>query len=122
MAGVSDSIKGGGTVFPGLNYTFGSGAINDLLGRLGRNNSINIGRVIPNFYVTLSALENNSNVEVRSVPKLSTLNGHTANLSIGSKRYYSTKTQNIIPSLTAQTVVIEQFTPVDANLEIRISL
>ncbi|TKC60412.1 general secretion pathway protein GspD [Pedobacter hiemivivus] len=119
-AGVSDSIKRGGTVFPGLNYTFGSGAINDLLGRLGRNNSINIGRVTPNFYVTLSALENNSNVEVRSVPKLSTLNGHTANLSIGSKRYYSTKTQNVIPSLTTQTVVTEQFTPVDANLEIRI--
>lgn len=119
-AGVSDSIKRGGTVFPSLNYTFGSGAINDLLGRLGRNSSINIGRVTPNFYVSLSALENNNNVEIRSVPKLSTLNGHTANLSIGSKRYYSTKTQNVIPSLTTQTVVTEQFTPVDANLEIRI--
>lgn len=119
-AGVSDSVKTGGTVFPGLNYTFGSGAINDLLSRLGRNNSINIGRVTPNFYVKLSALENNSNVEIRSVPKLSTLNGHTANLSIGSKRYYSTKTQNVIPSLTTQTVVTEQFTPVDANLEIKI--
>lgn len=119
-AGVSDSVKTGGTVFPGLDYTFGSGAINDLLRRLGRNNSINIGRVTPNFYVKLSALENNSNVEIRSVPKLSTLNGHTANLSIGSKRYYSTKTQNVIPSLTTQTVVTEQFTEVDANLEINI--
>lgn len=119
-AGVADSIKTGGTVFPGLNYTFGSGAINDLLGRLGRNSSINLGRVTPNFYVSLSALENNNNVEIRSVPKLSTLNGHTANLSIGSKRYYSTKTQNVIPSLTTQTVVTEQFTPVDANLEIKI--
>jgi len=59
-------------------------------------------------------------VEVRSVPKLSTLNGHVANLSIGSKRYYSTKTQNVIPSLTTQTVVTEQFTPVEANLEIKI--
>lgn len=119
-AGVSDSVKTGGTVFPGLDYTFGSGAINSLLGRLGRNSSINIGRVTPNFYISLSALENNNNVEVRSVPKLSTLNGHTANLSIGSKRYYSTKTQNVIPSLTTQTVVTEQFTPVDANLEIKI--
>lgn len=119
-AGVSDSVRTGGTVFPALDYTFGSGAINDLLRRLGRNNSINIGRVTPNFYVKLSALENNSNVEIRSVPKLSTLNGHTANLSIGSKRYYSTKTQNVIPSLTTQTVVTEQFTAVDANLEIKI--
>lgn len=119
-AGVSDSAKTGGTVFPGLDYTFGSGAINDLLGRLGRNNSINIGRVTPNFYVKLSALENNSNVEIRSVPKLSTLNGHTASLSIGSKRYYSTRTQNVIPSLTSQTVVTEQFNEVNANLEINI--
>jgi len=119
-AGVSDSIPTGGTVFPGLDYTFGSRSINNLLSRLGRNSSINLGRVTPNFYVSLSALETNSNVEVRSVPKLSTLNGHIANLSIGSKRYYSTKTQNVIPSLTTQTVVTEQFTAVDANLDINI--
>ena len=119
-AGVSDSVKRGGTVFPGLDYTFGANSINDLLGRLGRNNSVNIGRVTPNFYVRLSALETNSNVEVRSVPKLSTLNGHIANLSIGSKRYYSNKTQNVIPSLTTQTTITEQFVPVEANLEVKI--
>ncbi|PTT01379.1 general secretion pathway protein GspD [Pedobacter sp. HMWF019] len=119
-AGVSDSVKNPGKIFPGIDYTFSSGAINSFLSRLGRNSSINIGKVTPNFYVSISALENNSNVEVRSVPKLSTLNGHTANLSIGSKRYYSTKTQNVIPSLTTQTVVTEQFTGVDANLEINI--
>ncbi|WP_245723889.1 type II secretion system protein GspD [Pedobacter steynii] len=119
-AGVSDSVKTGGTVFPGLNYTFGSKSINSFLSMLGRNNSINLGRVTPNFYVKLSALENNNNVEIRSVPKLSTLNGHSANLSIGSKRYYSTKTQNVIPSLTSQTLITQQFTAVDANLEIKI--
>jgi type IV pilus assembly protein PilQ len=119
-AGVSDSVKTGGSIFPGIDYTFGSNSINNFLSRLGRNNSINLGRVTPNFYVSISALENNSNVEVRSVPKLSTLNGHTANLSIGSKRYYSTKTQNVIPSLTTQTVITEQFTAVDANLDINI--
>ncbi|AOM76523.1 type II secretion system protein GspD [Pedobacter steynii] len=119
-AGVSDTIKTGGTVFPGLNYTFGANSINSFLSRLGRNNSINLGRVTPNFYVKLSALENNSNVDIRSVPKLSTLNGHTATLSIGSKKYYSTKTQNVIPSLTSQTVITEQFTAVDANLDIKI--
>lgn len=119
-AGVSDSIKTGGTVFPGLDYTFGSGAINRFLSRLGSNNSVNLGRVTPNFYVSLSALETNSNVEIRSVPKLSTLNGHKANLSIGSSRYYSQSTQNVIPSLNAQTVVTQQFTEVNANLEIDI--
>lgn len=119
-AGVSDSIKTGGTVLPGLDYTFGANSINSFLSRLGSNNSINLGRVTPNFYVRLSALENNSNVEIRSVPKLSTLNGHSANLSIGSSRYYSQSTQNIVPSLNAQTVVTQTFTEVNANLEINI--
>ncbi|WP_225872612.1 type II secretion system protein GspD [Pedobacter frigoris] len=119
-AGVSDSVKRGGTIFPGIDYTFGANSINDFLSKLGKNNSINLGRVTPNFYVSLSALESNSNVDIRSVPKLSTLNGHVANLSIGSKRYYSTKTQNVTGSLTSSTIVTEQFTPVDANLEIKI--
>ncbi|WP_410221215.1 secretin and TonB N-terminal domain-containing protein [Pedobacter sp.] len=119
-AGVSDSVKTGGTILPGIDYTFGANSINDFLSRLGSNNSVNLGRVTPNFYVKLSALENNSNVEIRSVPKLSTLNGHTANLSIGSSRFYSQRTQNVIPSLNAQTVVTEQFTEVNANLEIDI--
>lgn len=119
-AGVSDSVRTGGTILPGIDYTFGANSINDFLSRLGSNNSINLGRVTPNFYVRLSALEANSNVEIRSVPKLSTLNGHKANLSIGSSRYYSQRTQNVIPSLNAQTVVTEQFTEVNANLEIDI--
>lgn len=119
-AGVSDSIKKGGTILPGLNYTFGSNAINSFLSKLGNNTSMNLGKVPANFYVTLNALENNSNVEIRSVPKLSTLNGHSAKLSIGSSRYYSQKTQNIVPSLSSQTIITEQFTEVNANLEIEI--
>lgn len=119
-AGVSDSVKTGGTILPGIDYTFGANSINNFLSKLGRNGSVNLGRVTPNFYVKLSALENNNNVDIRSVPKLSTLNGHSANLSIGSSRFYSQKTQNVIPSLNAQTVVTEQFTEVNANLEIDI--
>lgn len=119
-AGVSDSVKTGGTILPGIDYTFGANSINNFLAKLGRNGSVNLGRVTPNFYVKLSALENNNNVDIRSVPKLSTLNGHSANLSIGSSRFYSQKTQNVIPSLNAQTVVTEQFTEVNANLEIDI--
>lgn len=119
-AGVSDSVKTGGSILPGLDYTFGANSINSFLSKLGNNNSINLGKVTPNFYVKLSALENNSNVEIRSVPKLSTLNGHMANLSIGSSRYYSQKTQNIVPSINAQTVITEQYTEVKANLEIMI--
>mgnify|MGYP001183752666 CR=1 FL=1 len=119
-AGVSDSVATGGSIFPGLDFKFGSKSINDFLGWLGSNNVFNIGRVTPQFYIGLSALETNNNVNVRSTPKLSTLNGHDANLSIGSTRYYALKTQNVVGSLTPQTVVTEQYNAVQANLSVNI--
>jgi type IV pilus assembly protein PilQ len=118
-AGISDTIQTGGTILPGIDFTLGSKSINDFLARLG-GSAANIGRVTPNFYLSLSALERNNNIEVRSMPKLSTLNGHEASLSIGSKRYYSIKTQNVLGSLNPQTVVTEQFQSVEANLGITI--
>lgn len=119
-AGVSDTITTGGSVFPKLDFTFSSRSINDFLSRLGTNNAINIGRVSPDFYIKLSALEDNNNVEVRSTPKLSTLNGHEASLAIGSKRYYANETQNVLGSLNPQTVITRQFHEVQANLAINI--
>jgi type IV pilus assembly protein PilQ len=123
-AGTSDStIRSGGTLLGagGLNYTFGSADINRFLNAIGLNNVFNLGRVSPGFYVQLTALENNSNVTQRQTPKLSTLNGHTANLSIGNTQYYSISTQNVIGSLTPQTVVTQQFIPVSADLIIDIT-
>jgi type IV pilus assembly protein PilQ len=118
-AGLSDSVKTGGTILPGVDFAFSSKSINDFLEHLGTS-TVNIGRVTPNFYVGISALERNNNVDVRSMPKLSTLNGHEASLSIGSKRYYSLKTQNVLGSLNPQTVVTQQFQSVEANLNINI--
>jgi type IV pilus assembly protein PilQ len=120
-AGLGDStVKTSGTFLPGIDVTLSSSNVNEFLAWLGTNNVFNLGRVTPNFYMTLSALENNSNAEVRSTPKLSTLNGHDASLSIGSTRYYSVKTQNVLNSLTPQTVVTEQYNSVQANLGINI--
>lgn len=119
-AGLSDTVASGGTLLPGLNFSFSSKSINDFLSKLGTNNAINIGRVSPDFYVKLSAMENNNNVEVRSTPKLSTLNGHEASLAIGSKRYYANTTQNVMGSLSPTTVITKQFYEVQANLTINI--
>lgn len=119
-AGVSDSVKTGGTILNGLDFTAGAASINSFIDRIGLNNIFNIGRVAPNFYVTLQALENNDNINLRQTPKLSTLNGHKATLSIGSTRYYAVTTQNVLGSLNPQTVVTQQFIPVEANLAIDI--
>jgi type IV pilus assembly protein PilQ len=115
--GVADSIpKVGGSLGDG--FTFGAGSINRFLSQLGKNNSFNLGRVTPNFYVRLQALEENRNVEVRSVPKLSTLNGHKATLSIGSKRYYKVQTQNVYPGISNTNVFTTQYNELNADLKI----
>ncbi|MDN3580770.1 general secretion pathway protein GspD [Mucilaginibacter flavus] len=120
-AGVSDSVKTGGSVLPGLDYTFGTKGINDFLNSVGKATSINLGHVVPNFYVRLQALEKNDNIDVRSVPKLTALNGHSATLSIGSKRYYKNTTQNVIPSIqSAQSIFTNVYQEVNADLSIAI--
>jgi type IV pilus assembly protein PilQ len=121
-AGIADSaVRTQGQILSGIDMSLGAGSINEFLGRIGSNQAFNIGKVTPNFYMKLSALEANNNAEVRQVPKLSTLNGHSATLSIGTTRYYVTKTQNVFSSVNTQTVFTEQFNKVDANLAITVN-
>jgi type IV pilus assembly protein PilQ len=120
-AGVSDSVKTGGTILSGINFTASASGVNSFLNSIGKLTSLNLGHVVPNFYVTLQASETNNNVNVRSVPKLTALNGHTATLSIGSKLYYKNSTQNLIPSASTNTSVFTNtYMPVEANLSVDI--
>ena len=100
-AGVKDSVKTGGTLLPGTNFTFSASSINDFLSSVSKWSSVNLGHVVPNFYLTLNALESRGNVEVRSVPRLSALNGHSATLSIGNTIYYKNNTKNVTPTTVA---------------------
>jgi len=120
-AGVSDSIKTGGSVLPGVDFTFSANSINSFLNGLSKITSINLGHVVPGFYARIQALEANDNVDVRSVPKLTALNGHAASLSIGSKVYYKNTTQSLYPSASTNTSVFSNiYTPVEANLSVDI--
>lgn len=120
--GVSDSTRSGGTLFgAGTNFTFSSGDINRLIDRIGLNNVFNIGRVTPNFYATLKALEESANIDIRQTPKLSTLNGHSADYKTGSRRYYVKETQSIGGGLTPFNTLTREFIPVDANLFVKVT-
>jgi type IV pilus assembly protein PilQ len=118
-AGVADSVKTGGTLLSGMDFTFNAGSVNGFLDKIGSLTSTNFGHVVPNFYVNIKALEANNNVDVRSVPKMTALNGHTATLSIGNKVYYKNTTQNVIPS-SANVInnITNQYVPAEANLTI----
>ncbi|MES2113032.1 MAG: secretin and TonB N-terminal domain-containing protein [Bacteroidota bacterium] len=120
-AGVSDSVKTGGSVLPGVDFTFSANSINSFLNGLSKITSINLGHVVPGFYARIQALESNDNVDVRSVPKLTALNGHSASLSIGSKVFYKNTTQSLYPSASTNTSVFTNiYTPVEADLSVDI--
>ncbi|MCD2424463.1 hypothetical protein LQ567_16910 [Niabella pedocola] len=121
-AGISDSMRTGGNLLGGgLDFTLGSRSINNIIDKIGLNNVFNLGHVTPNFYLQLQAIENRQNVEMRQTPKLSTLNGHAASLSIGNTRYYEISTQNTLGSLNPTIVSTKQFNSVEANLELKIT-
>lgn len=108
-------------MLPGVDFTFSATSVNSFLTSISKFTSINLGHVVPNFYARIQALEKNNNVDVRSVPKLSTMNGHIAKLSLGNRLYYKNSTQNLYPSASTSTSVFTNtYTPVEANLEILI--
>lgn len=120
-AGVADSVKTGGTLLPGTNFTFSASSVNNFLSSISKWSSINLGHVVPNFYLNISALETTGNVDVRSVPRLSAMNGHSATLSIGNTIYYKNTTQNVTPTTVAvSSIYTNTYVPSKADMEISI--
>ena len=77
-----------GTLSPGLDMTLGAGSVNNLIGKINGWGLVQLGKVTPNFYANLKAMEQSGTIELRSTPKLSTLNGHEAVLTSGQMQYY----------------------------------
>jgi type IV pilus assembly protein PilQ len=109
-----------GTVFPSTDVTYGAETINNIINHFDGFGSLNIGKVVPNFYLSLKALEANGNVNIRSTPRLSTLNGHKAYLSIGETTYYVVTNQNFYGSQIPQASEIKNYQPIDAELSLAI--
>ncbi|WP_272149605.1 type II secretion system protein GspD [Tenacibaculum aiptasiae] len=109
-----------GTLFSATDLTLGAKSINKIIGGFKGFGSKNIGRVVPNFYAKIQAMESNGNVKIRSTPKLSTLNGHQATLSNGQRKYYAVTRRDIIGSQNPQTSEIKNYVPIDADLSIAI--
>ncbi len=120
-AGIGNkSVTTSGTVYPNSDVTLGAQTINNVINHFNGFGSLNIGSLVPNFYLSIKALETNGNVNIRSTPRLSTLNGHRAYLSIGETTYYVVTNQNIYGSQNPQTSVIKNYQPIDADLSLSI--
>ncbi len=120
-AGIGDkALTSSGTVFPNADINLGAQTINSILDGFSGFGSLNIGKVVPNFFVNLKALETNGNLKIRSSPRLSTLNGHKAFLSIGETTYYVVTNQNFYGSQIPQTSEVKNYQSIDAELSVSI--
>ncbi len=119
--GIGDTpVNTSGKLFPDANVNLGAGTVNKIIGGFDGFGSFNMGKVIPEFFANIKAMEENGNLKIRSSPKLSTLNGHRANLSIGETTYYVVTNQNFFGSQIPTTSEVRNYQPIDAELAISI--
>lgn len=111
-----------GKLYPNAGVTFNSTTINKLISAFNGFGIFNLGKVTKNFYANLSALENNSIIRLQSTPKISTLNGHEAKLSIGETNYYFEQKNRLINNPGGGSNVFQsgQWKSTEANLSVLI--
>jgi type IV pilus assembly protein PilQ len=113
-------ITTNGAIFPETDLSVGANTINKVIGGFDGFGSFNLGKVVPNFFATIKAMESNGNLKVRSTPKLSTLNGHRARFSNGQTSYYAVTQQAVIGSDNPVTQTAINYVPIDAELGLTI--
>ena len=109
-----------GSIYPSTDIRLGADRINRIIGNFNGFGSLNLGRVLPEFYLDIKAMESNGFIKVLSTPKLSTINGHKAYLSSGQTSYYAVTQQNFFGSQIPATSQITNYVPIDAELAIEI--
>ena len=114
-AGLSDEpVKTSGSIMP-IDMTLGASTINNIINSFNGLGLVNLGKVMPNFYVSLKALEDQGVVDVISTPRLATMNGHEATLKIGETEYYMEEKSQIFANQTTTQEKIREFKPVTAD-------
>ncbi|MGB3948537.1 MAG: hypothetical protein WBM13_11175 [Bacteroidia bacterium] len=111
----------GGEVFPQLNFNIGANSINSIIGGLNGAGIVNLGKVTPNFYLSLQLMEQNGSIKINSTPLLATLNGHEAKMNIGETRYYLEQNSNVIATTSTTTQNTQVFKPLNAEFAMTIN-
>ncbi len=110
-----------GTTFPNLNMNLNASSINNIISGINGLGVLNLGQVTPNFYLNIQALDQQGVIKLRSTPKLTTLNGHEATMSIGSTQYYLETSNTVVGTQNPQNISTQQYKPVNADLSVKIN-
>lgn len=111
-----EPVKTQGSLFPTTDFTLSAHTVNKVIGGFDGFGSLNLGKVVPEFFVTIKAMEENGDVKILSTPKMSTLNGHRAIFSNSETSYYAVTTQNFLGSQNPITSEITNYFPIDAGM------
>lgn len=120
-AGLKDKPSvSGGQVFPEVNYNLNAVSINSLINSFNGFGVVKLGKVTENFYMNIGVLEDQGYVKKRSTPKLATLNGHEATMTLGNTEYYLEESNNVIGSQNPQNIITKQYKSVKADFTLKI--
>jgi type IV pilus assembly protein PilQ len=112
-----------GTLFPTADVSLNSSSVNNLIDAFNGLGFIKLGKVTDAFYLNLQMLENNSIIKIESTPKIATLSGHDATLSIGETSYYFEQNNRLLQNNIGTGGDILQsgtWKSTDANLSVKI--
>ena len=103
-------LQGSGT---DLNNAFSSGG--NLFG------ISNLGRLPSDFFFRVQALSRDGVANIRSRPQVSTLNGHTASIEVGTTQYFLLESTSVQGSQQIVSQQSQNFTEIEANVLLEIT-
>lgn len=121
---LGDSGRPGQRYYPDIDLTGGASELNrDLRYWADKFNITNIGTLPDDFYVRLNALARDGKANVRSRPRIATLNGHEARIDVGTTQYYLLKTETTygVGQQTPTSQVTEKFQTIEAAMSLTLT-
>nr|WP_294922397.1 secretin N-terminal domain-containing protein [uncultured Flavobacterium sp.] len=116
-----NSVQTGGVLFPNSDMTLNGSSVNSLIDAFNGFGLFKLGKVTESFYLNLKLLESNSVLKIESTPKIATISGHEAKLSIGETSYYFEQNNRLINSNIGNDILNSgTWKSTDANLSVSI--
>lgn len=116
-----NSVQTGGVLFPSSDMTLNGSSVNSLIDAFNGFGLFKLGKVTESFYLNLKLLESNSVLKIESTPKIATISGHEAKLSIGETSYYFEQNNRLINSNIGNDILNSgTWKSTDANLSVSI--
>jgi type IV pilus assembly protein PilQ len=110
-----------GVLFPNSDVTLNGSSVNSLINAFNGFGLFKIGKVTDAFYLNLKLLESNSALKIESTPKIATISGHEAKLSIGETSYYFEQNNRLINNSIGNDILNSgTWKSTDANLSVSI--